>query len=75
MGKQYYMHTLDGKPAFFSKPDAKVCFMNGPYSRACNFLVPTLRQLREEQQKSVRLNEQTFGFTLRDHGYRRVYLP
>lgn len=75
MGKQYYMHTLEGKPAFFSEPDGKVCFMNSAYSRNCNYLVPTLHQLKAEQQKSIRSSEQTFGFTLRDHGYMRVYLP
>lgn len=78
MGKQYYMHTLEGKPAFFSEPDGKVCFMNSAYSRNCNYLVLTLRQLREEQQKSVRtvqLNDETLGFTLKEYGYKRVYLP
>lgn len=69
--KTYYMHTIDGRPAFFAGD--QVCFMNF-YGKPSK-LALSLKQIRKEQAKS-REYRQSIGFS-DDHdryrlGYRRV---
>lgn len=76
-----YMHTLDGRPAFFVKQDAtggQICFSYlGKYSRPAVPLVDSLAQIRREQQATLRWRREQ-GLTVRelsDYSYVRVAVP
>jgi hypothetical protein len=69
MSKVYYLHTLDGQPAFFDK--YQVCYSTS-YGEAVK-LVETLKQIKREQKKSRewRRNE-GYSDNAAFYGYRRV---
>ncbi|KKK55598.1 hypothetical protein LCGC14_3072930 [marine sediment metagenome] len=50
--KKYYMHTINGLPAFFS--GGQICYANCHQSaRGHNILVKTLEQIKKEQSAST----------------------
>jgi hypothetical protein len=68
------MHTISGKPAFFSEPDGRIVFMQ-PSGRS-NKLVTSLRQIKKEQKISLmHYKKEGMDFGSFDYGYYNVYLP
>lgn len=71
---KYYMHTLNGLPAFFCKDSRIICYST--HSRgAKNFhiLASSLKQIRQEQ-KEDRVNDLD-TYSAFKHDYVLVYLP
>lgn len=71
----YYMHLLDGKPAYFDRD--QVCFMmRGGFTRAKQTLCVSLKQIRSEQKRSGQWREQQ-GYSDHDweYSYVRVVAP
>ena len=50
--KKYYMHTIEGCPAFFDKD--QICYANNYGAWAHNVLVNSLGQIRNEQKRSIK---------------------
>lgn len=69
----FYMHTLDGRPAFYSARNQQVCFMNS-YGKASQ-LCRSLEELRKQQKASEAWRKAKGLDTTWDMGYRRVSLP
>lgn len=51
MIKNYYLHLMDGKPAYYDKQDRCIYFMN-KYHKLTNVLCTSLEQLRRQQKQS-----------------------
>lgn len=64
----YYLHTLDGEPAYFV-PGQGLCF--APYFGQSAVLCRSLKQIREQQKADMAIN----GAGVYPRGYRRVRLP
>jgi hypothetical protein len=69
-----YVHTIWGKPAFYHAGDRMV-WIGG--RRHVIALVPTLRQIRREQQASIKTSlENGWAWDMSsDYGYVRVEVP
>jgi len=70
--KTYYMHTINGKPAFWSENDGQICYMN-VYGKA-SLLSESLRQIRLEQKATIAYRK-ACGMPEDEndkYGYRRV---
>jgi hypothetical protein len=75
--RMMYMHTIDGRPAFYEGADGQVVFAPvGRYARAGAVLVPNLQQVRQEQRASTKWRI-AHGFNIDgfDYGYVRVEVP
>lgn len=72
--KSYYIHTLNGKPAFFDGD--QICYAT-IYQRAGNVACKSLQQIRREQVKSERWRYEMFGeqATRHQYGYVRFTVP
>jgi hypothetical protein len=73
--REYYLHTIDSRPAFFDVH--QICFsMRGGYTRTAQRLADSLAQIRAEQKASnawrVVMGYSTHSFK---YGYVRVRLP
>jgi hypothetical protein len=73
----YYMHTLDGKPAIWLPDHEYIAFAGGSIVAT---LVPTLRQIRREQQAAIRSARaagiaQMHWTDPKRYGYVRVSVP
>lgn len=68
MSKTYYLHTLDGAPAWFD--GFQVCFAVS-YGRAAK-LAASLRQIQREQRASISNREDAGYDNNAKLGYRRV---
>ena len=71
MGTTYYMHTLNGCPAFFG--GKQICFMIS--SRKANPLASSLRQIRQEQRQTSEWRISHGYSDNKIYGYLRVLLP
>lgn len=70
----YYLHTIDGRPAFFDRGE-QICFINS-YGPSVPDLVPSLRQIRAEQKASAAWREENFcGNENNGYDYVRVRFP
>lgn len=69
--KIYYLHTLDGKPAYFD--GQQVCFVN--YRGKAAPLAKNLAQIRKEQQMSDEWREKQGYRLLFDSSHIRVAVP
>lgn len=77
-----YLHTIDGKPAFWSDFDGQIVYADvatytGDRTDSVAVLRHDLRQVRRDQQRSIR-NRASWG--MKDHtpmqyGYCRVEVP
>ena len=70
--KTYYMHTINGKPAFWSENDRQICYMSF-YGKASP-LSESLWQIRLEQKATIAYRK-ACGFHEDEndkYGYRRV---
>ena len=70
--KTYYMHTINGKPAFWSEDDGQICYMDA-FGKA-SLLSESLRQVRLEQKATI-AHRKACGFHEDEkdkYGYRRV---
>lgn len=63
-----YMHTIDGKPAFFH--GGQICFVRQGVAMS-ELLVPTLRQIRREQQAAIAYRREK-GWRVFGYDYIRV---
>lgn len=74
MSKTYYMHTLNGRPAFFGTN--QICYMM-PGDKAFH-LVSSLKQIKQEQKITICFRESK-NYTKNDldlvYGYLKVTLP
>lgn len=52
MIKNYYLHLMDGKPAYYDKQDRCIYFMNKYHKMDGGVLCTSLKQLRHQQQVS-----------------------
>jgi hypothetical protein len=69
MGKIYYMHTIDRKPAGFV--GEQICHASNTHKPV---LCTSLRQIRREQQKSIAYRRRN-GWDVSDYGYCLVTAP
>lgn len=72
--KNYYIHTLNGRPAFFD--GEQICYAC-KYQRAGNVACTSLAQIRREQRSSAKWRSENFGEEWRaiEYGYVRFTLP
>lgn len=72
--KRYYIHTLNGRPAFFD--GEQICYAS-KYQREGNVASTSLKQIRREQIKSSKWRYEMFGENGMKHeyGYVRFTLP
>lgn len=71
--KTMYMHTINGKPAFFdAKNPGMICYI-GKYGKA-PALAGSLKEIYEQQRISVRTRHNG-GFDIPNYGYVRVAVP
>lgn len=70
---KYYMHTLDGKPAFY-EAGCQICFaQQSQLAKGFNILkATTLAQIRKEQRASKRFRK-SYGWDVSTYGYVIVY--
>lgn len=75
----YYLHTINGQPAYFSEPDGQIVYAAGDAWRGrlpAQPLRKTTRQIRRDQQTTIR-NRLSWG--MKDgagkYGYVRVTVP
>lgn len=68
MSKTIYIHTIDGRPAYFSEPDGQIVYVCH-YDRAAK-PAHSLKQIRKEQ-KITKENRKKWGFNDNDYGYKR----
>lgn len=69
--KTYYMHTINDTPAFMSENDEQICYMS--FYGKPNPLAESLKQIRREQQATIRYRKQCGFKNDKDkYGYRRV---
>ncbi len=74
-GNNYYLHTLDDKPAYFDGRQICFCFQGGDH-RSRQRLVRDLKQIRKEQEASRRWrDEMGYENSVWRYGYVRVSLP
>ena len=66
--KKYYLHTIDGHPAAFK--DTQICY--GWHRMP---LASSLKQIREEQKKTLVYRTRKGFRLLGKYGYLLVYLP
>jgi hypothetical protein len=76
-----YMHTIDSKPAFWSDESEQIVYadvarFSGDGTRSVAVLRRTLRQIRRDQQRSIR-NRRGWGMGEGPgkYGYCRVEVP
>lgn len=72
--RMYYMHTLNGRPAYFN--EQIVFMMPGQYARN-QWLCASLAVIRSQQRRSEEYRTR-HGIPYRDnwkYGYVRVYVP
>lgn len=67
----YYLHTLNGRPAFF---DGEAVYLMPFYGKP-GALATSLRQIRREQQASRRFVSANFPPDTHAYDYVRVVLP
>jgi len=70
--KRYYLHTLDGRPAFFCPNQGQLLFAT---RRGKQRLVPTLRQIYREQRASRKHRKERGVPEHLEYGYVGFYLP
>lgn len=71
--KTYYLHTIDGRPAYYV-PGMQICYIN--FYGKPKPLVASLDQIRAEQKASSEWRKaQGYDHGTKDYGYRRVRLP
>lgn len=69
--KAYYMHTIDGSPAFFSERSGQICYMNF-YGKPPK-LAKSLKQIRREQELTREFRvRNNLKFDYAFFSYRRV---
>jgi hypothetical protein len=72
--KTYYLHTLDGMPAFFDG-DQIVFTVPGGWHRNQQKLCTSLRQIRRQHEDSKRWREAQGFEEHTEHDYARVVVP
>jgi len=72
--KKYYMHTIEGKPAFYSKKDGQICYACYFGAIHHNVLATSLRQIRKEQELSNNYRRENKLGIEYDYGYILVYV-
>jgi hypothetical protein len=77
--KTYYLHTIDQKPAYFSKYDKQIVFAEDNTWRdrhGAQSLRKTVKQIRADQART-RKNRDAWGFKddAGKYGYVRVVVP
>lgn len=72
--KTYYMHTIDGRPAFYVL-GKQICFMT--FYGLANPLAKSLRQIKAERIKSVkwRKSKGFDNYNIGQYGHFRVSAP
>lgn len=68
----WYMHTIDNEPASFDPQDDYIYFVGSQHKA---MLVPTLRQIRREQQKAIRASKLARALDGAHFGYVKVEVP
>jgi hypothetical protein len=71
----FYMHTLDGMPAYFVRTDRKIYFAPSPRSSRTITLCRSLRQIKAEQKASIKTDLADGRQGSVQYGYVRVRLP
>jgi len=72
--KTYYMHTINGHPAFWSGNDEQICYMD--FYGKPSPLSKSLKQIRQEQQATIRYRRANgFKDDKDKYGYKRVCVP
>lgn len=72
--KNYYIHTINGRPAFFD--GNQICYAS-KHQREGNVACTSLAQLRRQQHRSAKWRYEMFGETgmKQEYGYVRFTLP
>ncbi len=72
-GKLMYMHTLNGKPAYYTEGE-QVSYA-GKEILIPQMLVPSLKELRKQQKRSIEWRKaQGWSETPSEYGYVRIYI-
>lgn len=70
MNKTYYMHTLDGRPAFFD--GEQICFLRR-FGKPSMALAKSLKQIRLQQARSNEFRRSLGDYDeIKRYGYVRV---
>lgn len=73
---KYYMHLIEGKPAFWSKDDGQIVYADTDQDRR---ILPTplvrSRNILMKQQQLSRTFRQSHGFDILSYGYVIVEVP
>ena len=71
--KTFYMHTLNGRPAYYD--GTKIVFaMRGGYVRRGQWLCESLDEIRKQQRQSFRWRRDQGLDNRWDHGYVRMHV-
>lgn len=80
--RTFYLHTIEGKPAYFSRSDGQIVFAEDDTWRdkhGAQYVRSSVRQIRRDQQTTIRNRVKWFGegkaTDLGRYGYVRVVVP
>ena len=67
-GKSWYMHTIEGKPAYYSEHNQQICYICRRVNERGVVLVSSLRKIRQ-QQAATRKQRAAWGCVDSDDRY------